>query len=103
MSKSGMTAVVTTEEVTVALAKGYFTAEEDKVLRMRHGAKVGLTTPLARAAGSNTELADELLLMEMQLHRTMKARAGIKPASGIKVTQRNAAKDKIVRSLKGKK
>ena len=91
------TAVVTAAEVAVALGKvKTVTSEEEKALRMRHGARVELNAPLARAAGDNEELADELLLIEMQLMRAMKAKNAPLP-------QRNAHKDKIVRALRKKK
>lgn len=98
--KGGNAAVMTAEEVTTALKGRVATQEEEKVLRMRHGARVETRAPLARAAGDNEELADELLLIEMQLFRAMKAkRTGPVAVPSI----RNAAKDKIVRSLKTKK
>ena len=91
------TAVVTAAEVAVALGKvRTVTSEEEKALRMRHGAKVELNAPLARAAADNEELADELLLIEMQLMRSLRAR-NAPPAA------RNASKDKIVRALRKKK
>jgi hypothetical protein len=90
------TAVVTSEEVAVALSKvRTVTSEEEKALRMKHGAKVDLNAPLARAAGSNAELADELLLIEMQLMRAMRARNAPQP-------QRSPSKDKILRALRKK-
>jgi hypothetical protein len=93
------TAVVTAAEVAVALGKvKTVTSEEEKALRMRHGAKVELNAPLARAAGDNQELGDELLLIEMQLMRAMKARS----APPVTV-QRSPAKDKILRALRKKK
>jgi hypothetical protein len=93
------TAVVTAGEVSVALGKvKTVTTEEEKALRMRYGAKVDPNAPLARAAGNNQELADELLLMEMQLMRAMRSRNA--PAAA---PQRNASKDKIVRALRKKK
>ncbi len=99
--KAGSAAVVTAEEVTTALKSGRVgTQEEQKVLRMRYGAKVETRAPLGRAAGDNEELADELLLIEMQLFKAMKA----KRTGPVAVpSSRNAAKDKIVRSLKTKK
>ena len=98
--KGGSAAVVTAEAVTTALKGRVATQEEEKVLRMRYGAKVETRSPLARAAGDNEELADELLLIELQLFKAMKAkRAGPVAVPSI----RNAAKDKIVRSLKTKK
>jgi hypothetical protein len=98
--KGGNAAVVTAEEVTTALKGRIGTQEEEKVLRMRYGARVDTQAPLARAAGDNQDLADELLVIEMQLFKAMKAkRAGLVAAP----TARNAAKDKIVRALKTKK
>ena len=97
------TAVVTAAEVAVALGKvRTVTSEEEKALRMRHGAKVELNAPLARAAGDNAELQDELLLIEMQLMRAMKARNSPPPAP-MQALARNAHKDKIVRALRKKK
>ncbi len=97
------TAVVTSEEVAVALNKvRTITSEEEKALRMRHGAKVDPHAPLARAAGNNAELADELLLIEMQLMRAMKARMAPAQAPATALS-RNANKDKILRALRKKK
>ena len=93
------TAVVAAAEIAVALEVKTVTSEEEKTLRMRHGAKVELNAPLARAAGDNQELGDELLLIEMQLMRAMKARS----APAVAVTQRSPEKDKIVRALRKKK
>jgi hypothetical protein len=96
------TAVVTAAEVAVALGKvKTVTSEEEKALRMRHGARVELNAPLARAAGDNPELSDELLVIEMQLMRAMKARTAKAPVATL--TARNANKDKIVRALRKKK
>jgi hypothetical protein len=93
------TAVVTSEEVAVALNKvRTLTSEEEKALRMRHGAKVSIEAPLMRAAGNNAELADELLVIEMQLVKAMRARNNPAPAP-----MRSANKDKIVRMLRRKK
>ena len=98
--KAGSAAVVTAEAVATALKGRVATQEEEKVLRMRYGAKFDAGAPLARAAGDNEELGDELLLIEMQLFKAMRA----KRAGPVAVpSTRNAAKDKIVRSLKTKK
>jgi hypothetical protein len=91
------TAVVTAEEVAVALSRTRtISSEEEKALRMRHGVRVDPTAPLARAAGHNAELADELLVVEMQLMRAMRARNTPAPAH-------SPNKDKIVRMLRRKK
>lgn len=100
--KGSNAAVVTAEEVTTALKGGRIaTQEEEKVLRMRYGSRVETGMPLPKAAGTNEELGDELLLIEMQLFKAMKARRGLSVAPA--PSARNAAKDKIVRSLKAKK
>ena len=93
------TAVVTKESVKASLSKVRTLEQtEEKVVRMRHGATVDPKAPLPRAAGDNEELGDELLLIEMQLMRAMKARMA--PAAA---PQRSPAKDKIVRALRKKK
>ncbi len=100
MERKG-TAVVTAEEVKSGLTNAKtVTMEEEKVLRMRYGAKVETGAPLPTAHGGKTELADELLLIEMQLMRAMKARMAVAKAP---LPARNASKDKIVRALKSKK
>jgi hypothetical protein len=97
---------VTVEEVRSALGRARtLSSEEEKVLRMRHGAAVpDLRAPLPRAAGNNEELADELLLLEMQLLRAMKARKApattVAPAAA---PTQSRVKDKIVRALRKKK
>lgn len=100
MAKANNTAVVTAEQVKVALKKSSvaFAPDEERLLRLRHGQGVDLQAPLARAAGSNQELGDELLVFEMELMR----RFGARPAARATPT-RSAAKDKLVRALKAKK
>jgi hypothetical protein len=99
------TAVVTSAEVKAALGKKSraLVAEEEKALRMRHGGKVDLQAPLARASGGNAELEDELLLIEMQLMKAMRARTGANPVATTPTAPNAAAKSKIVRMLKKKK
>ncbi|WP_224365935.1 hypothetical protein [Hyalangium versicolor] len=113
MERKVGSSTVTTKEVKAALEKARtLTSEEEKVLRMRHGAGAPSTSaPLPRAAGNNEELADELLVIEMQLMKAMRERTGqTKTASKPKATAArtseksgNAAKDKIVRALRKKK
>jgi len=112
--KAGST-TVTAKEVKAALEKTRtLTSEEEKVLRMRHGAGAPSTqAPLPRAAGNNEELADELLVIEMQLMKAMRARTGqtktgSKPQvsaarASEKASSGSSAKDKIVRALRKKK
>jgi hypothetical protein len=105
--KVGSSTTVTSKEVKAALEKARtLTAEEEKVLRMRHGAgATSKSAPLPRAAGNNEQLGDELLLIEMQLMKAMRERTGqTKSASKPKVAAAaSATKDKIVRALRKKK
>ena len=93
--KGSSTAVVTKELVSTALKTATITSREEQALRMRYGATVDKKAPLPQAHGGNEELADELLLIEMQLLRGLKARAGAAPASKTK----SAVKSKIARQL----
>jgi hypothetical protein len=106
--KVGSSTTVTAKEVKAALEKTHtLTSEEEKVLRLRHGAgATSKSAPLPRAAGHNEELSDELLLIEMQLMKAMRARTGqTRSASKPKATTTtaNATKEKIVRALRKKK
>ncbi len=108
MERKVGSSTVTSKEVKVALEKSRtLSSEEEKVLRMRHGAGApSKSAPLPRAAGNNEELGDELLLIEMQLMKAMRERTGqTKSASKPKAaaTGTNATKDKIVRALRKKK
>ncbi|MDC0713972.1 hypothetical protein POL68_36235 [Stigmatella sp. ncwal1] len=114
MERKVGSSTVTTKEVKTALEKARtLTSEEEKVLRMRHGAGAPSSrAPLPRAAGNNEELADELLVIEMQLMKALRARTGqtktgskstAKAAAPAKEPVKNAAKEKIVRALRKKK
>lgn len=67
------------------------TPQEDRAVRMVHGLGVRADAPLARLAPEGTELADELLLLEVQLARQARARVPRIPSP---------AKSKIVRTLR---
>lgn len=99
-------AVVTVEEVDEALARTQaLSSEEEKVVRMRQGVRSGnLRAPLPRAAGRNTEVADELLLIEMQLQKAFRMRLA-QPASSRETTADVDAqsKEKIIRALRRKR
>jgi hypothetical protein len=106
--KVGSSTTVTAKEVKAALEKVQtLTSEEEKVLRMRHGAgAASKSAPLPRAAGRNEELGDELLLIEMQLMKAMRERTGQTKSASNKpkvATAASATKDKIVRALRKKK
>jgi hypothetical protein len=94
--KGSSTAVVTKELVATALKTATITTREEQALRMRYGATVDKKAPLPQAHGGNEELADELLLIEMQLLRGLKARSA--PATKTK----SAVKSKIAAKLSKK-
>ncbi len=106
--KGTSTVAVTAEEVRSALRRSRtVTSEEEKALRMRHGVSADdPRAPLPRADGGNQELADELLLIEMQLLKSFRAHQGQAPRAAPARTAAAAggrAKDKIVRALRKKK
>lgn len=110
--KGGSSAVVTAVEVKEALARRpNLSAAEEKVVRMRYGARADdLKAPLPQAHGGNEALKDELLLLEMQLLRGFRQhKATAQTAKNRVVAQAPApgvdgkAKDKIVRALRKKK
>ncbi|MFL5348550.1 MAG: hypothetical protein ACJ8AT_27455 [Hyalangium sp.] len=112
MERKVGSSTVTAKEVKAALEKARtLTSEEEKVLRMRHGAGApSKDAPLPRAAGNNEELGDELLLIEMQLMKAMRARTGQtksgskpKAAAARAESSGSQTKDKIVRALRKKK
>ncbi len=94
MERKTSTTVVTAEQVKAGLKAARTTAREEQALRMRYGAAVDHRAPLPQAHGGDAGLADELLLLEMQLLRSVKARAS--------TTTRSATKSKIAARL-GKK
>ena len=97
MQKMTREKTVTAVEVTSALPRArQVAAEEERVLRMRYGARTGTAEPLARHGEDNEELASELLLIEMDLFRQMKARQ----ASAKVVPIASRTKDKIIRALR---
>ncbi len=68
--------------------------EEERAVRMVHGLGVRSDAPLARIAPDGSELADELLLLELQLARQARTRAPRLPSP---------SKSKIVRALRGRR
>jgi hypothetical protein len=116
MDRKGVrsTVAVTAEEVKAALGRTKtLTSEEEKVVRMRHGAGSDLRAPLPQAAGGNQELKDELLVLEMQLlkaYRMQLAQAKAAKAGNVVVAKAPPAdpagaraKGKIVRALRKKR
>ncbi|MFZ5441328.1 MAG: hypothetical protein ACOZQL_15070 [Myxococcota bacterium] len=98
--KGSSTAVVTKELVATALKTATTTAREEQALRMRYGATVDKKAALPQAHGGNEELADELLLIEMQLLRGLRAHQG-KPVVA-KTATKSAVKSKIASKLSRK-
>lgn len=82
--KGSNTAVMTKDVVVTALRTATMTAREEQALRMRYGASVDKKTALPQAHGGNETLADELLLIEMQLMRGLKARQASSSKTAVK-------------------
>jgi hypothetical protein len=106
--KLGRTATIAPEEVKASLSKeGGLTAEEEKVLRMSHGISVEPDSPLGKAASGSAELADELLLMEMNLFRvhrpTVTGRRARPTTTSAAAPGDSRAKSKIIRALRRKR
>lgn len=104
MERKG-TAVVTAEQVERGLERGVASAPEERALRMRYGARVDPSAPLPQLAEPDSELADELLVLEMRLLSALKERAasarGARGATAAKAP--SAAKAKILAGLKKKR
>ena len=99
--KVGATTVVT-EEVRAALVRApALTVEEERVLRLRHGVAPDAHAPLARVVPVDSELGDELLVLELQLLRAVRARAA--HAAAASGTADPSRKSKIIRALRKKR
>lgn len=104
MAAKSTTTTVTAKQVAASLGKVAVTAEEDRALRMRYGARAEPGAPLLQKAEAGSEAADELLLMEMQLLKAYRAHlAKQKAVAARKPSTSNRAKDKIVRALRKKR
>jgi hypothetical protein len=97
--KGSSTAVVTKETVATALRTATTTSREEQALRMRYGASVDKKAPLPQAHGGNEALADELLLIEMQLLKGLQAHRAPKSKT---VATKGAVKSKIAARLSKK-
>ena len=104
MASPKNTSTLTTTEVRDLLrtAAAGLSAREEKALRMRHGGKVSMTTPLPRRGQTNPEARAELFAMELELLRKfgapVKAKAVKKEAP--KTATRVKEKEKIIRALR---
>lgn len=102
MERKG-TAVVTAELVEQGLKKASTTAREEQALRMRYGVAVEKKVALPQVAEADSELADQLLLIEMRLLSALKHRKAQEKAKAAPAPARNPTKSKIVAALKSKK
>lgn len=109
MAAKSTTTTLTAKQIQAGLTHSRaVSSEEERALRMRHGAKVDLQAPLGRKADDGSEAADELLLVEMQLLKAYRAHlASQKQArnavEAVRPSTGNRAKDKIVRALRKKR
>ena len=106
--KPGRTATISSAEARDAFSPSdKLTGEEEKVVRMHHGMVVDASAPLAKAAGGSADLADQLLMIEMDLFRAQKhapaARAPQRPALSLAQASDPRAKSKIIRALRRKR
>jgi hypothetical protein len=106
--KPGRTATISTEEAKAAFSKsGELTGEEEKVVRMHHGMVVDANAPLAKAAGGSADLADQLLMMEMDLFRAHRKGSAVRAPHSVSASRTEAsdprAKSKIIRALRWKR
>ena len=93
---------VVREEVRTGLAAAKrLSLLEERVLRLRHGVSPAPDAPLARVAPADSELGDELLVLELQLLRAVRARAS--QAAAARGTANPSTKSKIVRALRKKR
>lgn len=99
------TVEISAAEVATALSRSGLSSEEERMLRMRLGIAVAdLHAPLPRAAGDDQSVADELLLLEMNLLRASRRRAAVARASAAQVPSGTGkTKHKIIRALRRKK
>ena len=71
IERKGLTVV---SQIEKGMARTRTTPLEERLLRARHGATLAPNEVLPQVAPPDSELADELLLIEMSLHRAMKRR-----------------------------
>jgi hypothetical protein len=99
--KVGSSTVVA-EEVRAGLARApALTVEEERILRLRHGVSPDPRAPLSRVVPADSELGDELMVLELQLLRAVRARAA--QAAAASGTADPSTKSKIVRALRKKR
>jgi hypothetical protein len=109
MAAKSTTTTLTAKQVQTGLSHAHaLSSEEERAVRMRHGAKVELQAPLARKADEGSEAADEMLLVEMQLLKAYRAhlasqKQGRGAVEAVRPSTGNRAKDKIVRALRKKR
>ena len=84
-------AQTSSKELRTRLESRTLSPAEERAIRMLRGLPIRPDAPLARMAEDGSELGDELLLLELQLHKQMRGRTGRGPSP---------TKSKIVRALR---
>ncbi|MCL2012890.1 MAG: hypothetical protein FWG75_08915 [Cystobacterineae bacterium] len=102
---SSLATLATTEIKTNINTQRSLEPVEENALRMRHGIGAPLQALLPKACGDNEEVADELLLIEMQLFRAARLQLSPKLAQPPQPSfaQRSPQKSKIISALRAKK
>jgi hypothetical protein len=99
MKPKGKGARLTTQKTESNFVKTHsLNQQEENALRMLHGMGANAQALLPKACGGNEEVADELLLVEMQLFRIARMQQ-----AQAKVAQPSPQKSKIISALRAKK
>jgi hypothetical protein len=101
MANKPKAGTITSTEVQELLrsAASKLSAREEKALRMRQGAPIGLHDPLPRRGQAHPEARAELLALEIELREKLRARAAPTPKAEAQ-PRPSREKDKIVRALR---
>ncbi len=92
------TVAVSAKSLRTTVRKGTLTAEEERVLRARHGVGVSKDEPLGRVGQDHPEARARISEFELEAFRAMGHLYGL----GKTQAQPSKAKDKIVRALRRK-
>jgi len=92
------TVAVSAKSLRTAVRKGTLTAEEERVLRTRHGVGAAANEPLGRVGQDHAEARARISELELEAFRAMGHIYGL----GKTQAQPSKAKDKIVRALRRK-
>jgi hypothetical protein len=96
--KPSTTVAVSAKSLRTAVRKDTLTAEEERILRTRHGVGLAANEPLGRVGQDHPEARARISELELEAFRVMGHIYGLGKAQA----QPSKAKDKIVRALRRK-